>query len=42
MDDWSEDQIKKVQIGGNRKFLEFAKTQEDYREGMTIQEKYNS
>lgn len=66
MDKWSEDQIKKMQLGGNRKCMEFFKAHpgivysivividsllkislapillqfSDWREGMTIQEKY--
>ncbi|KAJ3297207.1 Zn finger-containing GTPase- Activating Protein for ARF [Borealophlyctis nickersoniae] len=40
MDKWSEDQVKRMQMGGNKKALEFFKSHPDYREGMTIQEKY--
>ena len=57
MDKWSEDQIKRMQMGGNKKALEFFKSHPgnkllfillinwlclDWREGMTIQEKYDS
>ncbi|KAJ3027097.1 ADP-ribosylation factor GTPase-activating protein 1 [Rhizophlyctis rosea] len=42
MDKWSEDQVKRMQLGGNKKAIEFFKSQPDWREGMTIQEKYQS
>ncbi|KAI9001682.1 putative GTPase activating protein for Arf-domain-containing protein [Gaertneriomyces semiglobifer] len=42
MDSWSEDQVKRMQLGGNRKALEFFSSHPDYHENMTIQEKYNS
>ncbi|PVU90552.1 hypothetical protein BB559_004569 [Furculomyces boomerangus] len=42
MDKWSQEQLKRMQIGGNKKALEFFKTQPDYRDGMTIKEKYTS
>ncbi|KAJ3033712.1 ADP-ribosylation factor GTPase-activating protein 1, partial [Rhizophlyctis rosea] len=42
MDKWSEDQVKRMQLGGNKKALEFFKSQPDYRDGLTIQEKYQS
>jgi hypothetical protein len=31
-----------MQVGGNKKALEFFKTHPDYHDGMTIQEKYDS
>lgn len=42
MDAWREDQVKKMQMGGNNKCLEFFKKSPDYRQGMSINEKYNS
>ncbi|KAI9139161.1 hypothetical protein BKA69DRAFT_1030756 [Paraphysoderma sedebokerense] len=42
MDKWSEEQVKKMQMGGNKKALEFFRSQPDYREGMSITEKYQS
>ncbi|KAI9003914.1 putative GTPase activating protein for Arf-domain-containing protein [Hyaloraphidium curvatum] len=42
MDAWREDQVKRMQIGGNKKCLTFFKASSDYRDGMSIQEKYNS
>lgn len=42
MDKWSQDQIKKMQYGGNKKCLDFFKAHPDWRQGMTIQEKYES
>ncbi|OUM64155.1 hypothetical protein PIROE2DRAFT_32177, partial [Piromyces sp. E2] len=42
MDKWSDDQVKKMQLGGNTKALQFFSSQPDYREGMSIKEKYNS
>jgi len=42
MDKWSDDQLKKMELGGNTKALQFFQSQPDYRDGMTIKEKYNS
>jgi ADP-ribosylation factor GTPase-activating protein 1 len=42
MDKWKDEEIKRMQLGGNKKCLEFFKTQPDWREGLTIQEKYDS
>ncbi|KND01649.1 uncharacterized protein SPPG_03446 [Spizellomyces punctatus DAOM BR117] len=42
MDKWSEDQVRRMQLGGNKKALAFFKSHPDYSEGMTIQDKYQS
>ncbi|KAI9100983.1 hypothetical protein DFS34DRAFT_449767 [Phlyctochytrium arcticum] len=42
MDKWSEDQVRKMELGGNRKALEFFRSQPDWSEGLTIQDKYHS
>ncbi|KAJ3127698.1 ADP-ribosylation factor GTPase-activating protein 1 [Nowakowskiella sp. JEL0407] len=42
MDSWKEDQVKRMRLGGNRKCLEFFKKHPDWRDGMSITEKYNS
>ncbi|KAI8827659.1 putative GTPase activating protein for Arf-domain-containing protein [Chytriomyces cf. hyalinus JEL632] len=42
MDKWSDDQIKRMNKGGNEKALQFFKSQRDWRDGMGISEKYNS
>ncbi|OLY83154.1 ADP-ribosylation factor GTPase-activating protein GCS1 [Smittium mucronatum] len=42
MDKWSSEQVRRMEIGGNKKALEFFKTQPDYRDGMPIKEKYTS
>jgi len=42
MDKWSDEQLKKMELGGNTKALQFFQSQPDYREGMSIKEKYNS
>ncbi|KAG9044151.1 Zn finger-containing GTPase- Activating Protein for ARF [Serendipita sp. 407] len=46
MDEWTEEQMKKMRIGGNLRFTTFMNEytpaeQGGYREGMTIAEKYN-
>lgn len=44
MDEWTEDQMKKMRISGNLKFMTFMKEYGDqggYREGMSVVEKYN-
>ncbi|KAJ3312800.1 Zn finger-containing GTPase- Activating Protein for ARF [Blyttiomyces sp. JEL0837] len=42
MDKWTEEQVKRMRLGGNAKALEFFKSQPDWREDMSISEKYNS
>ncbi|KAJ3271338.1 hypothetical protein HDV01_006843 [Terramyces sp. JEL0728] len=42
MDKWSDVQAKRMQLGGNQNALEFFKSHPDYREKMSIPEKYNS
>ncbi|KAI8807847.1 hypothetical protein BJ742DRAFT_299928 [Cladochytrium replicatum] len=42
MDDWRDDQIKRMQLGGNEKARKFFKSHPDYVEGLSIQEKYES
>jgi hypothetical protein len=42
MDKWTEDNIKRMTIGGNDNMMAFFKAHEDWRDGMSINEKYNS
>ncbi|KAG0056909.1 Zn finger-containing GTPase- Activating Protein for ARF [Gryganskiella cystojenkinii] len=42
MDKWSDDQLKKMELGGNVKAKEFFEASPDYYAGMSIKEKYNS
>ncbi|KAI8320469.1 ArfGap-domain-containing protein [Martensiomyces pterosporus] len=42
MDKWTPEQLKRMELGGNTKALAFFKLQPDYREGMSIKDKYNS
>lgn len=42
MDKWKDSELEKMKVGGNSKAKSFLKSQPDYREGMSIQEKYNS
>ncbi|KAJ3342600.1 DNA repair protein rad16 [Entophlyctis luteolus] len=42
MDKWSEDQLKRMRLGGNTNALEFFKAHPSWREKMPISEKYNS
>ncbi|XP_076462234.1 ADP-ribosylation factor GTPase-activating protein 1-like isoform X2 [Babylonia areolata] len=42
MDKWKDVELEKMKVGGNRRAKEFFLSQPDYREGMSMQEKYNS
>ncbi|ORY46465.1 Arf GTPase activating protein, partial [Rhizoclosmatium globosum] len=42
MDKWSDDQKKRMRVGGNTRALEFFKSQPQWRTGMSISEKYNA
>ena len=42
MDKWSDDQLKKMELGGNIKAKEFFEASPDYYQGMSIKEKYSS
>jgi len=42
MDKWSDDQLKKMELGGNIKAREFFEDSPDYFQGMSIKEKYSS
>ncbi|KAJ3175852.1 Zn finger-containing GTPase- Activating Protein for ARF [Geranomyces variabilis] len=42
MDKWSEEQVKRMTLGGNKKCLDFFRTFPEYSPSMTIQEKYGS
>ncbi|KAJ3071470.1 Zn finger-containing GTPase- Activating Protein for ARF [Podochytrium sp. JEL0797] len=42
MDKWSEDQKKRMRLGGNQKALEFFRACPGWREGLSIKEKYSS
>ncbi|KAF9429430.1 Zn finger-containing GTPase- Activating Protein for ARF [Entomortierella beljakovae] len=42
MDKWSDDQLKKMELGGNIKAKEFFEASPDYYSGMSIKEKYSS
>ncbi|RKP00738.1 hypothetical protein CXG81DRAFT_12865, partial [Caulochytrium protostelioides] len=42
MDRWAPEQFKRMQLGGNDRCLAFFRAQPDFREDMTIQEKYTS
>ncbi|XP_033736871.1 ADP-ribosylation factor GTPase-activating protein 1-like isoform X1 [Pecten maximus] len=42
MDKWKDSELEKMKVGGNRKAKDFFKSQADYREGMSMHEKYNS
>ncbi|KAF9580457.1 Zn finger-containing GTPase- Activating Protein for ARF [Lunasporangiospora selenospora] len=42
MDKWSDEQLKKMELGGNIKAREFFESSPDYQDGMSIKEKYSS
>ncbi|KAI9490102.1 hypothetical protein BDB00DRAFT_839628 [Zychaea mexicana] len=42
MDKWFDDQLKKMDIGGNSKAKAFFESQPDYRSNMNMHDKYNS
>ncbi|XP_005110329.2 ADP-ribosylation factor GTPase-activating protein 1 [Aplysia californica] len=42
MDKWKDSELEKMKAGGNRMCKEFFKSQPDYKEGMGLQEKYNT
>ncbi|KAF9980514.1 Zn finger-containing GTPase- Activating Protein for ARF, partial [Mortierella antarctica] len=42
MDKWSDDQLKKMELGGNIKAKDFFESSPDYFQGMSIKEKYSS
>ncbi|EPZ34853.1 Arf GTPase activating protein domain-containing protein [Rozella allomycis CSF55] len=42
MDKWTEDQIRKMQLGGNKKAKEFLEAQPDYNPSQGIRERYNT
>ncbi|XP_029639125.1 ADP-ribosylation factor GTPase-activating protein 1-like isoform X3 [Octopus sinensis] len=42
MDKWKDIELEKMKVGGNNKAKEFFESQEDYQEGWSLQEKYNS
>ncbi|KAI8596061.1 hypothetical protein EDD21DRAFT_389462 [Dissophora ornata] len=41
MDKWSDDQLKKMELGGNIKAKDFFEASPDYFQGMSIKEKYS-
>ncbi|KAI7850610.1 hypothetical protein BDC45DRAFT_518048 [Circinella umbellata] len=42
MDKWFDDQLKKMELGGNGKAKAFFESQPDYNSNMNMQDKYNS
>ncbi|KAF9904366.1 Zn finger-containing GTPase- Activating Protein for ARF [Linnemannia zychae] len=42
MDKWSDDQMKKMELGGNIKAKDFFEASPDYYQGMSIKDKYSS
>jgi len=42
MDKWTDEQVKKMEMGGNKKAKEFFESQPDYSSSMSLPDKYNS
>ncbi|KAJ1723028.1 Zn finger-containing GTPase- Activating Protein for ARF [Coemansia erecta] len=42
MDKWTPEQVKRMELGGNAKANAFFRSQPDYKDGMSIKDKYNS
>ncbi|KAJ2451758.1 Zn finger-containing GTPase- Activating Protein for ARF, partial [Coemansia sp. RSA 2336] len=42
MDKWTSEQLKRMELGGNKAALEFFKSQPGYTDGMSIKDKYSS
>ncbi|PIA18193.1 ArfGap-domain-containing protein [Coemansia reversa NRRL 1564] len=42
MDKWTAEQLKRMELGGNKAALEFFKSQSGYSDGMSIKDKYSS
>ncbi|GFS01511.1 ADP-ribosylation factor GTPase-activating protein 1 [Elysia marginata] len=42
MDKWKDSELEKMKAGGNKMCKEFFESQSDYKQGMSLQEKYNS
>ncbi|EGF76111.1 hypothetical protein BATDEDRAFT_93026 [Batrachochytrium dendrobatidis JAM81] len=42
MDKWSEDQAKRMEMGGNKNAMDFFRSHPHYKEGMSIPQKYDS
>ncbi|KAJ2646683.1 Zn finger-containing GTPase- Activating Protein for ARF [Coemansia sp. RSA 1250] len=42
MDKWTSEQLKRMELGGNKAALEFFRSQPGYTEGMSIKDKYSS
>ncbi|KAL8598548.1 hypothetical protein ACOMHN_051336 [Nucella lapillus] len=42
MDKWKDMELEKMKAGGNRRAKDFFLSQPDFRDGMSLQEKYNS
>ncbi|KXS09308.1 ArfGap-domain-containing protein [Gonapodya prolifera JEL478] len=42
MDAWKEDQVRRMELGGNKRCLDFFRTQPDWVEGLPVAQKYNT
>jgi ADP-ribosylation factor GTPase-activating protein 1 len=42
MDKWKDTELEKMKAGGNCKAKDFFRSQPDYKENMSIQDKYDS